>query len=325
LKAALNYFSEDVGLRFKAYGWEVIGPIDGLNPMEVTRAIEQARNNANRPSIIICRTIIGYGSPHKQGKASSHGEPLGEEEVLLAKKSLGWPYPEPFTVPEEVLKHFRQAIKRGEEAQRKWQEKLKLYQKSYPEEAQSLNDALNGNLPEGWDKGLSDIFDIQGLMATRDASGKVLNIVAPKIPYLIGGSADLAPSNKTYINGGGDFTPQDYYGRNLHFGVREHAMAAVSNGLALHKGVIPYAGTFLVFSDYMRPAVRLAAMMKQQVIFIFTHDSIGLGEDGPTHQPVEQLMALRTIPNLTVIRPADAAETAIAWQIALKRQTGPLP
>lgn len=316
-------FSEDVGLRFKAYGWEVIGPIDGLNPMEVTKAIEQARNNANRPSIIICRTIIGYGSPHKQGKASSHGEPLGKEEVLLAKKALGWPYPEPFTVPEEVLKHFRQAVKRGEEAQRKWQEKLKLYQKSYPEEAQSLNDALNGNLPECWDKGLSNIFDIQGLMATRDASGKVLNMVAPKIPYLIGGSADLAPSNKTYINGGGDFTPQDYYGRNLHFGVREHAMAAISNGLALHKGVIPYAGTFLVFSDYMRPAVRLAAMMKQQVIFIFTHDSIGLGEDGPTHQPVEQLMALRTIPNLTVIRPADAAETAIAWQMALKRQNGP--
>lgn len=316
-------FSEDVGLRFRAYGWDVIGPIDGLNPMEVTRAIEKVRNSPLHPHLIICRTTIGYGSPNKQGKASSHGEPLGEEEVLLTKKALGWPYPEPFTVPKEVLEYFHRAIRRGKEMEKKWQEKLKLYQKSYPEEAQSLNDALNGSLPEGWDNGLGDIFDTQGLMATRDASGKVLNAIAKKIPYLIGGSADLAPSNKSYIEGGSDFTPQDYRGRNLHFGVREHAMAAISNGLALHKGVIPYAGTFLVFSDYMRPAVRLAAMMKQQVIFIFTHDSIGLGEDGPTHQPVEQLMALRTIPNLTVIRPADAAETAIAWQIALKRQNGP--
>jgi len=317
-------FTENVAQRFQAYGWQVIGPIDGMDIASVDEAIVTARQESGRPSLIIAKTIIGYGSPNKQGTAATHGEPLGEEEVRLTKKHLGWQYPEPFTVPPEVLSHFRQAVERGQRQQQEWRARFKAYRQAYPQEARRLEQDLKGDLPNGWNSELADLFKSQDkAMATREASGRVMNAIALKVHSLMGGAGDLAPSTKTTLKDKGDYEADDYRGHNIHFGVREHAMAAIASGLALHGGIIPYTATFLIFYDYMRPPVRLAAFMGIRVIYIFSHDSVGLGEDGPTHQPVEQLAGLRSVPNLVVLRPADATETAEAWQVALERRQGP--
>ena len=315
--------TEDVAQRFQAYGWQVIGPVDGMGIASLEQAIRMAQTD-DRPSLIICQTIIGYGSPNKAGTASAHGEPLGEEEVRLTKSRLGWPYEEHFAVPQEVLTHFRQAQERGQCQQQEWETKLNKYQQAYPSEARQLAEDLRGDLPAGWDNALDNLFKAEAKpIATRAASGLVMNTLATKIHSLMGGSADLAPSTKTILNDKGHFGADNYGGNNLHFGVREHAMGAVANGMALHGGIIPYTATFLIFYDYMRPPVRLAALMGLRVIYIFSHDSIGVGEDGPTHQPIEQLMGLRAVPNLVTIRPADATETIEAWKVALMRRHGP--
>jgi transketolase len=317
-------FTENVAQRFKAYGWHVVGPIDGMDTAAVASAIGAAQAEKNRPSLIVCQTVIGYGSPHKAGTAAAHGEPLGEEEVLLAKAKLGWPYKEPFTVPAEALSHFRQAKERGPGQQAEWQARLEAYRQAYPDDARQLEQDLSGELPDGWDSGLDSLFQTdEKPMATRVASGRVMNTIAPRVHSLVGGSADLAPSTKTILKDKGYLGADDYRGHNMHFGVREHAMGAITAGMALHGGVIPYTATFLIFYDYMRPSVRLAALMEQRVIYIYTHDSVGLGEDGPTHQPIEQLAAMRAVPNLAVIRPADATETTEAWKISLERRRGP--
>ncbi|MFA5317071.1 MAG: transketolase [Dehalococcoidales bacterium] len=317
-------FTEDVGQRFRSYHWHVIGPIDGFDVSALEKAIKEAKAEKSRPSLIICRTTIGYGSPNKQGTASAHGEPLGEAEVRLSKENLSWSYRDAFSIPQEVLDHFRKARARGQQAQQEWQAKLADYRRQQPELARDFERELSGELPAGWDSELERVFARdEKPMATREASGRVMNAIARKVPTLIGGSADLSPSNKTTLADTGDFSASDYRGRNLHFGVREHAMGCVANGLALHGGAIPYTATFLVFYDYMRPPVRLAAMMGIRVIYIFTHDSIGLGEDGPTHQPIEQIMGLRLVPNLVTLRPADATETVEAWRVALERRDGP--
>ena len=317
-------FTENVHHRFQAYGGHVIGPIDGMSVAGMDQAIHMAQATRNQPTLIICRTVIGYGSPNKAGTASAHGEPLGEEEVHLAKEKLGWTYEEPFAVPPEVMAHLSQAQERGRGHQEKWQAKLESYRRAYPVEAKQLEAGLTGGLPEGWDSDLASLFKSGDKpIATRTASGQIMNAIASKVYNLMGGSADLAPSTKTILKNEGDFGADSYGGRNLHFGVREHAMGGIASGMALHGGVIPYVATFLIFSDYMRPSIRLAAMMGIRVIYVFSHDSIGLGEDGPTHQPVEQLMGLRSIPGLAVIRPADATETAEAWQTALQRRDGP--
>jgi transketolase len=317
-------FREDVGKRFEAYGWQVIGAIDGMNLGQVDAAITEAKRQIRRPSLIICNTIIGYGSPNRAGTAKAHGEPLGEDEVRLTKKNLGWPHQEPFTIPDDVMAHFRKALDRGKASQHEWNKKIESYAQSFPEEANSLSLALEGRLPEGWDRGLDRLFADQAKpMATRTASGKVLNAVAENVPNLVGGSADLSGSNKTILLGRSVLGRDNPGGNNIHFGVREHAMAGIVNGMALHGGVFPFGATFLVFSDYMRASIRVAALSRLPSIFVFTHDSIGVGEDGPTHQPVEHLAALRTIPNLNVIRPADATETVEAWKLALERRDGP--
>jgi transketolase len=317
-------FAENVAQRFQAYGWHVTGPIDGMDTACVDTAIRMALAETGRPSLIICRTVIGYGSPNKAGTASAHGEPLGEEEVRLTKENLGWPYQEPFTIPPEVLAHFRQAQERGRLHQEQWQARLLAYRQAYPDEARQLDEALRGALPQGWDRDLSDLFKAgDPPIATREASGRVMNAISQKVHAFMGGSADLAPSTKTILKDHGHYGFEEYCGHNMHFGVREHAMGAIANGMALHGGTIPYTATFLIFSDYMRPPIRLQALMKQRAVYIFTHDSIGLGEDGPTHQPIEQLMGLRAIPNLVVLRPADATETVEAWKVALERRDGP--
>ena len=317
-------FQEKVGQRFESYGWNVIGPLDGLNVKELENAILCAKTQNERPNLIICKTIIGYGSLNKQGTNLAHGEPLGVEEVRLTKENLGWEYRNSFSIPPETLKHFRRALDRGKMAQDQWQEKFNRYASFYPEAAKEFLLLMAGELNKGWDKNLSHLFiDPKSNISTRDASGKILNAIADSVPLLIGGSADLAGSTRTKLNGYGDINSSDFSGRNIHFGLREHAMGAITNGLALHRGVIPFASTFLIFSDYMRPSMRLAAMMRLRVIYIFTHDSIGLGEDGPTHQPIEQIMNLRMVPNLVVIRPADATETVEAWKVAMTRKKGP--
>jgi len=317
-------FTENVAQRFEAYGWHVVGPIDGMDIDSVDRAIRAAQMEKIRPSLIICRTVIGYGSPNKAGTASAHGEPLGEEEVRLTKEHLGWSYDEPFAVPAEALAHFRQAQERGEHLHNEWLSRLEAYRQAYPTEAAELEKDLRAEFPEGWDRGLADLFKADNKpIATREASGQVMNVIASKVHFLAGGSADLAPSTKTLLQGRGDYGFDDYAGHNIHFGVREHSMAAISSGIALHGGFIPYAATFLIFYDYMRPAVRLAAMMGLRIVYIFSHDSVGMGEDGPTHQPIEQLMGLRSVPNLVSIRPADATETIEAWKVALERRQGP--
>lgn len=302
-------FTEDVLARFQAYGWHTQRVGDGNDLEAIHRAIEAAKAALDRPSLIAVRTVIGYGSP-KADNAACHGEPLGPDAARKTKECYGWPPEEPFHVPEEVRRAIGEAVAEGRKHQEAWEALMQEYARAYPEEAALLKAYLNETMPEGWEKSLPVFDPAAGPVATRNASGKVLNAVAPVVTNLMGGSADLAPSNKTFLSEGGS--------RNLHFGVREHAMGAILNGMALHGGVRPYGGTFLVFADYMRPAIRLAALMKTKVIYIFTHDSIGVGEDGPTHQPIEQLASLRAIPNLTVLRPADANETAAAWKTALE-------
>ena len=317
-------FTEDRAARFEAYGWHVQKVKDGNDMTAIEKALLSAQKEDLRPSLIAVRTHIGYGSPNKQDSASAHGEPLGPEEIKLTKENLGWPLEPEFHIPEEALNRFRKAIERGKQREGEWQERFSAYEKAYPEPAKEWNQWLHTDLPDGWDKDLPDFLADKKGMATRVASGKALNAIAPNLPNLIGGSADLAPSNKTVLNGEDFFQKDSYHGRNFHFGVREHGMGSILNGIALHGGLIPYGGTFLIFSDYMRPPIRLAAMMGLKVIYVFTHDSIGLGEDGPTHQPVEQLAALRAIPNLTVIRPCDANETSEAWRVALNSNQGPV-
>ena len=317
-------FTEDVTRRFQAYGWQVIGPVDGFDIASVENAICEAQADKEHPSLVVCKTVIGYGSPNKAGKASAHGEPLGEDEVRLTRKQLGWNYEEPFAVPPEALAHLRKAQTRGRKQQDEWKQKLEAYRQAYPDDAHRLETDLRGDLPEGWDSDLDGLFQNETKpVATRSASGLVMNVLAPKIRSLVGGSADLSPSTKTELKEGGDYGFGNYRARNLHFGVREHAMGAIASGMARHGGIIPFTGTFLIFYDYMRPPVRLAAMMGLRVIYIFSHDSVGMGEDGPTHQPIEQLIGLRSVPNLVTIRPADATETVEAWKIALQRRHGP--
>ena len=316
-------FSEDVARRFTAYGWHV-ERVNGHDREAIAQAIAAARRETDRPSLIIARTHIAYGSPHKQDTAAAHGAPLGEEEVRLTKERLGLPPEETFWVPDEVYAHMRQAVERGQQWEREWQEMFERYRAEYPDLAEEFERALRGELPEGWDADLPT-FEAGQNIATRKASGVVLNALAPRVPNLIGGSADLTPSNNTYLKDYGDMSRSNPAARNIHYGVREHAMAAALNGMTLHGGVIAYGGTFLVFSDYMRPAIRLAALMNIPTIFVFTHDSLWIGEDGPTHQPVEHLPSLRAMPNLTVIRPSDANEVVEAWRYALThRRQGPI-
>jgi len=317
-------FTECRTARFEAYGWHVQQVEDGNDLEAIAAAITGAQKETERPSLIAVRTHIGYGSPNKQDTASAHGEPLGAEEVKLTKEKLGWPLEPHFYIPDEALSHFRQAVEKGKEIEGRWETLLNAYMDAYPKEGEALKKLMNGDLPDDWAKDIPAFEADSKGMATRVASGTVLNSIAPHLPNLIGGSADLAPSNKTWIKDEDAFQKNNWAGRNFHFGVREHGMGSILNGMALHGGLIPYGGTFLVFSDYMRPSIRLAALMGLHVIYIFTHDSIGLGEDGPTHQPIEQLSALRTIPNLTVIRPCDANETAQAWRYAINRKSGPV-
>ncbi len=309
-------FSEDVAARYQYYRWHTVS-IDGHDPQAIMAAIEAAKSETERPSLIVCRTHIGYGSPNKQDTASAHGEPLGEEEIELTKQNLDWPL-EKFYVPDEAYGLMAADAIAYEE----WQDRWQAYQDAHPDLAARFEQALRGELPDGWQADIPQ-FEVGKSPATRAASGQVLNAIAPHVPTLLGGSGDLTGSNQTKLKGKAHLTAADFSGRYIHYGVREHGMAGMMNGMALHGGIRPYGGTFLVFSDYMRPSIRLAAMMKLPVIYIFTHDSIGLGEDGPTHQPIEHLMSLRAIPNLTMIRPADANETAVAWQAALANKTGP--
>jgi len=317
-------FTEDRAARFVAYGWHVQQLEDGNDLDAITRAIRVAREETGRPSLIVTRTHIGYGSPNKQDTSAAHGEPLGTDEVRLTKENLGWPLEPTFIIPEEALARFRQVLQEGKKWEDEWNVLFQSYEKAHPELAEEWKRAMSGELPSGWDKDIPTFPTDATGMATRVASGKVINAIAPKLPTLIGGSADLAPSTKTLISDVGDFKADHYGERNMRFGVREHAMGGIISGMALHGGVIPYGATFLIFSDYMRPAIRLAAMMGLKVIYVFTHDSIALGEDGPTHQPIEHLASLRAIPGLTVIRPVDANETAQAWRYALEGESGPI-
>ena len=316
-------FSDDTARRFEGYGWHVERVADGNDIGALDAALAAARRVSDRPSFVIVRTHIGYGSPHKQDTASAHGAPLGEEEVKLTKQNLGWPSLEPFHVPEEALAHWRRAQERGTRLEAEWQQKYAAYRKTHPDLAAELERRLAGRLADGWDADLP-AFTPKDAQATRAASGKVLAAVAPKLPELIGGSADLAESTNVVFHNGGDLEAGSWGARNLHFGVREHGMGAVMNGLALHGGIRPVGSTFLIFSEYMRPPIRLAALGRIPALYLFTHDSIGLGEDGPTHQPIEQLASLRAIPNVTVIRPGDATEVVEAWRAALTHRDGPV-
>jgi transketolase len=317
-------FSEDVAKRFDAYGWQVQKVEDGNDLGAIAAAVEGAQNDTKRPSLIILRTHIAYGSPNKQDTAAAHGAPLGADEVRLTKNNLGWSPDKAFFVPKEALLHFRNAVEKRKQKEVEWQASFAAFKKTFQDLAAEWERVMNGDLAAGWDDTIPEFMPHEGAMATRVASGRVLNAIACRLPELLGGSADLAPSTNTYIAHSGDFERENYGNRNLHFGVREHAMGGVVSGLALHGGIRPFAATFLVFSDYMRPSIRLAALMKLPVIYVFTHDSIGLGEDGPTHQPIEHLASLRAIPCLTTIRPADANETAVAWRIAMESRNGPV-
>jgi transketolase len=316
-------FSENVDKRFEAYGWHVQRVADGNDLEALDRAIAAARAEKERPSLISVRTHIAYGSPNKQDTAESHGSPLGEDEVKLTKQRYGWPPEEKFRIPEEALAHFRNAIEQGEKEEAAWQKQLAEYRKAHPDLAADWDRFVRRELPDGWKAKLPTFKSSDGPLATRQASGKVLNAIAPHLPMLIGGSADLAPSTNTLTKGSGDFAKGNYGARNLRFGVREHGMGAIVNGMAL-SGLIPYGATFLIFSDYMRPTIRLAALMGAHSIFVYTHDSVFLGEDGPTHQPIEQLPSLRAIPNLCFIRPCDANEVSVAWRVAIERRGGPV-
>lgn len=331
-------FTEDRSCRFESYGWHTIKIEDGNDLKAIEEAILAAQKETERPSLILVRTHIGYGSP-KQDSFEAHGSPLGKEDTLLTKKQLGWPLEPNFYIPEQAQRHFLAAGGKGEQTESEWNKRWEAYEKAFPDLARELKGIIEGKLPSDWDHAIQ-LFptDAKG-MATRVASGKVLNMIAPHVPALLGGSADLNPSTHTVIQNGGTFESEltdfgdrqgaieggwSYAGRNIQFGVREHAMGAIVNGMAAYGGLIPYCSTFLTFSDYMRPAIRLAALMELRSLFIFTHDSIGLGEDGPTHQPVEHVASLRTIPHLIVIRPADANETAVAWQEAIERAHQPI-
>ena len=320
---SLTFSTEDVGRRYQAYGWHVLRVQDGDTDLEaIDAAIREAKEETRRPSIIIVKTTIGYGSPNKQGSSSAHGSPLGADEVTLTKESLGWDAEEPFYVPEEAKGQFGKAIERGDEAESQWNERFASYRSAHPELAAEWERRFSNKLPAGWVAAIPS-FETGDNLATREASGKVLNAIAAAVPELLGGDADLSSSTKTALKDMGSFDGQTGEGRNIHFGVREHAMGSIVNGMAYHGGLRGYASTFFLFSDYMRPAVRLAALSKVSAIYVWTHDSVGLGEDGPTHQPVEHLMALRVVPNLHVIRPADANETAEAWRLAMERTEGP--
>lgn len=317
-------FNEDVAERFRAYGWHVQSVDDGNDIEAIASAIENAKKEKQRPSLIKVRTHIAFGSPNKADTASAHGSPLGEDELKLVKENFGFDPGKKFAVADDVLTFYREKGKAGIQKEKDWNELYQKYKTQYPGEAAEYELFSSGNLPEGWDNDLPVFNAGDKGMATRKASGKMLNAIAPKLPMLIGGSADLAPSTDTNLNAYQSFSGLNRGGRNFHFGIREHAMGAILNGMALTKGIIPYGATFLIFSDYMRPPVRLAAIMKIRPIFVYTHDSIGLGEDGTTHQPVEQLIGLRSVPNMLVIRPADANETVHAWRVALHHSGGPV-
>jgi transketolase len=331
-------FTEDVEQRFEACGWHTQRVMDGNDLAAIDIALDLARKERSMPSIIIVETTIGYGAPARQGTYQAHGSPLGDEELALAKERLGWDAKARFLVPEDVGEHLGSAMERGKELESEWQQEFFRYSRSYPEPAAEFKLRMAGGLPRGWDAGLAELFPKPGAMSTRKASEAALQLLSKNVPSLMGGSADLNPSTLTWMKECGDFqapntcSPDvqgavgscwDYRGRNIHFGVREHAMAAVATGLSLHGGIIPYCSTFLTFSDYMKPAIRLACLCRARTVYVFTHDSIGVGEDGPTHQPIEQLMGLRGVPRLAVIRPADAPETAQAWKTALMRTEGP--
>lgn len=316
-------FSESVEMRFKAYGWQYIRVEDGNSLEEIAKAIELAKQDLNRPTLIEVKTVIGYGSPNKAGKSAVHGAPLGAEELKLTKEYYQWTFEEDFHVPNEVYDRFRELVQvQGEKKEQEWNELFKQYESKYPELAKQLKLAISGELPEGWDQDLP-VYEEGKSLASRASSGESINALAKNVPYLIGGSADLASSNNTMIKESGDFLPNSYEGRNIWFGVREFAMGAAMNGMALHGGVRVFGGTFFVFSDYLRPAIRLAALMNLPVTYVFTHDSIAVGEDGPTHEPIEQLPSLRAMPNLTVIRPADGNETVAAWRVAMTSKDRP--
>ena len=317
-------FSEDVGKRFEAYQWHVQDIGDKATDLDaLADALTIAREEETRPSLVIVRTHIGYGSPNRQDSAKAHGEPLGEDEVKLTKKGYGWPEDETFLVPEEALAHMSRAVERGEKLEAEWSERFSAFKEAYPELAGEFQQALNSTLPSGWDDNIPNFTSDDGPMATRVASGKVLTSFSDKIPWLLGGSADLAPSTKTLIGDSTYFSKENYLKRNIAWGVREHAMVACCSGMALHGGIRPYAATFFIFTDYARPAIRLSALMELPVIYVMTHDSIAVGEDGPTHQPIEHLASLRAMPDLHIIRPADANEVAFAWRVAMEHTEGP--
>ena len=316
-------FSEDVPARHRAYGWHTQTVSDGNDLDAIDAAIHAAKAVDDKPSLIAIETRIGYGSPNRENTAKAHGEPLGEDELALTKSQLGWPAEPPFYVPDDVATHFRRAVSDGNSLEASWQAGMERYADAHPQLAAELDRRTRRDLPLDWGRGLPGFEPNDGPIATRAASGKVLNALAATVPEMIGGSADLAGSNKTLLDGHDDLGPGAFEGRNLRFGVREHAMGAMMNGMALHRGLRPYGGTFLIFSDYMRPAIRLAALMRLPTIYVYTHDSIGLGEDGPTHQPIEQLASLRAIPGLVVLRPGDANETREAWAAAIEEE-GPV-
>ncbi|WP_207369518.1 transketolase [Heyndrickxia coagulans] len=316
-------FSESVADRFKAYGWQYLRVEDGNDMAQVAKAIEEAKADTSRPTLIEVKTIIGYGSPNKSGKSAAHGAPLGEDELKLTKEAYKWTFEEDFYVPDEVYARFRElVVENGVKKEKEWASLFEAYEKQYPQLAAELKQAIKGGLPDGWDKDIP-VYEEGKTLASRAASGEVLNAVSKHLPSLFGGSADLAGSNNTRLKEDKDYMPDAYEGRNIWFGVREFAMGAAMNGMALHGGVHVYGGTFFVFSDYLRPAIRLAALMGLPVTYVFTHDSIAVGEDGPTHEPVEQLPSLRAMPGLSVIRPADGNETAAAWRLALSSENHP--
>jgi transketolase len=317
-------FTDDTAKRFEAYGWQVLEIMDVNDLDAIDRAIEQAKADTTRPTMVVTHTHIGFGSPHKQDTAKAHGEPLGADEVKLTKENLGWPTTEAFYVPPEALAEWRKAKPKGAAEHAQWNDLWAKYMAAHPDDAQEYERRLADRRKPGWSKGIPAFTAENGKVASRAAFGAVLNASAENLPELVGGSADLTPSNNTSVKAWKNFNPDDRSARYVHYGIREHGMAAIMNGMALHGGIVPYGGTFLIFSDYMRPSVRLAAFMKQHVIYVFTHDSIGLGEDGPTHQPIEQLSALRAIPNLVVIRPADATESTIAWEVAMNLTGSPI-
>ena len=317
-------FRESVPERFGSYGWHVVGPVDGNDLDGLEQAIAEGVSETGKPSLVVVRTEIGHGSPNKAGTASAHGEPLGDAEVAGARKALGWDYA-PFVVPDDVSDHMGRARDRGESFESAWEESLREYEADFPDLAAALRRDLSGDLPDGWDTGLDELIGTHDdSVATRAVSGKSLAAITARVPSLVGGSADLAPSNNSTVAGRGDFSLENPVGRTIHFGVREHAMGAIANGIALHRGFVPFAATFLIFSDYMRASIRLGALSHCRVIWVYTHDSIGVGEDGPTHEPISQLMGLRLIPNLTVLRPADGDETVEAWRTAMSIRNGPV-